>query len=87
MQKRALWVLFGMSANVRGEYAEGPLNVKKTVNEIQTQGHQVLLSLHKKVLTTEGTPSPGGAGQAMKANQSKALWVVQAHGLTLINSQ
>lgn len=52
----------GMSANIWGEYAEEPLTVKKTVNEVQTHGHQVLLSLHKKVLTTELHPL-GGRGK------------------------
>lgn len=43
MEKRALLVLFSVSDNVRGEYAEEePHGVKKVVNDFQIHRLQVL---------------------------------------------
>lgn len=50
MEKRVLSVLFSMSDNVRGEYAEESLGVKKVVNEIQIATRCFFLKFTKAVL-------------------------------------
>lgn len=62
MEKRALLVLFSMSDDVRGEYAEEePLGVKKIVNEVQIHRLQVLFfsGSQKQSSTTEPYPLRG----------------------------
>lgn len=69
-EKNAL-VLFSMSDNIRGKYAEEePLGITKVVNEIQIHRHHGLLAqVHKS------SPPPLNSilsGGSMKANQSDA---------------
>lgn len=59
MKKRVLLILFSMSNDVRGEYAEEePLGVKKVVNEVQIHRLRVLFfsGSQKQSSTTEPYP-------------------------------